>query len=92
MATIQKTYESDALAANVGIDLRKRTVSDGADPPVYSDEYYGEVLVTFDGGRKSVRKEVKLSELTASQRNALVSGASAMHALAVSKVTIDDLY
>lgn len=83
MASIQKTYESQPLAANVGIDLRKRVV-EGA------DVYYGLIICAFDGGRHSIVKEVLLSELPADKQADAISAAQAFHAVALTKVTAED--
>lgn len=87
MANISKTYASDALATNVTIDLRKRTIDPDTNPVV---QYYGLVTVYFEGGRYAVQKEVTLDELTAGERADLIAGAAALHALAVGKVTAGD--
>lgn len=84
MANINRTYSSDALATNVAIDLRKRTLEDA------SAQYYGLVTVYFEGGRYAVQKEVTLDELTATERSDLIAGAAALHALAVAKCGAGD--
>ena len=83
MATFQKNYESDQLAANVRIDLRRRTVDGSA-------QFYAVVLVSFNGGAKTITKKVLLDDLSATDRNALIQGGSALHALALAAISADD--
>lgn len=96
MATINKSFTSDPLVSNVAIDLRKRVtfdrdpVSKQPIPGTETNEFFAEVRVYFDGGRRELRKEVTLDELTAAERSDLVAGAAALHALAVAKCGAGD--
>lgn len=93
MAIINKTFISDPPLAYVKTLLRKRQTTDRSDPqnPVPGpDQYYALCDVRFDGNR-AITKEVLLSRLTASERAAGLAFYNAVHALAASDVTEDDL-
>jgi hypothetical protein len=57
MAQIPVTFTSDGPTAYVKTLIRKRVTEAG------QAQFYGLVPVTFDGGKRSVEKEVRLFEL-----------------------------
>ena len=80
MATINRSYVSDAAQSGVRVELGK----DGA------GEFYAIISVSFDGGKRNVSKRVLFSELNPAQEGSGIAFYNALHALALAKVAADD--
>lgn len=79
MTTFNPQFVSDPPLQNVGAKLTKA-----------GGQYYGDIAVVFDGGRKTVPMTVNLADLTQAERDAGLVFYHALHAKALEQMTDED--